>query len=43
MSLLGYNMLEDVAQGNSVTAPGVILEALNQQVILRLSGDDKKL
>jgi serine phosphatase RsbU (regulator of sigma subunit) len=42
MSLLGYNMLEDVAQTSSTKAPGPILDALNEQVILRLSGDNKK-
>jgi serine phosphatase RsbU (regulator of sigma subunit)/Tfp pilus assembly protein PilF len=42
MSLLGYNMLEDVAQSNFTATPGKLLDALNQQVIQRLSGDDKE-
>jgi serine phosphatase RsbU (regulator of sigma subunit) len=42
MSLLGYNMLEDVVKSASVIHPGELLDALNQQVIQRLSGDDKE-
>jgi serine phosphatase RsbU (regulator of sigma subunit) len=41
MSLLGYNMLEDVAKSSSRAQPGELLDMLNQQVIQRLSGDDK--
>jgi serine phosphatase RsbU (regulator of sigma subunit)/Tfp pilus assembly protein PilF len=41
MSLLGYNMLEDVVKTIPDTTPGLMLDALNQQVITRLSGDDK--
>jgi serine phosphatase RsbU (regulator of sigma subunit) len=40
MSLLGYNMLEDVVQTAATKSPGPMLDALNQQVITRLSGDD---
>jgi serine phosphatase RsbU (regulator of sigma subunit) len=42
MSLLGYNMLEDVVKTFPASRPAVILDALNQQVITRLSGDDKE-
>jgi serine phosphatase RsbU (regulator of sigma subunit)/tetratricopeptide (TPR) repeat protein len=42
MSLLGYNMLEDVTQANVTKTPGEMLDTLNQQVRLRLSGDDKE-
>jgi serine phosphatase RsbU (regulator of sigma subunit) len=42
MSLLGYNMLEDVTKMLPVSRPALILDALNQQVITRLSGDDKE-
>jgi serine phosphatase RsbU (regulator of sigma subunit) len=42
MSLLGYNMLEDVVQSITKKTPGPILDALNQQVIQRLSGDGKE-
>jgi serine phosphatase RsbU (regulator of sigma subunit) len=42
MSLLGYNMLEDVTKSSLVMAPGQMLDILNQQVIQRLSGDDKE-
>jgi serine phosphatase RsbU (regulator of sigma subunit)/Tfp pilus assembly protein PilF len=42
MSLLGYNMLEDVVKTSANFAPGVLLDALHQQVISRLSGEDKE-
>jgi serine phosphatase RsbU (regulator of sigma subunit) len=42
MSLLGYNMLEDVMKTIPDTTPGLMLDALNLQVITRLSGDDKE-
>jgi serine phosphatase RsbU (regulator of sigma subunit)/Tfp pilus assembly protein PilF len=42
MSLLGYNMLEDVVKTSSTFAPGILLNALHQQVIARLSGEDKE-
>jgi serine phosphatase RsbU (regulator of sigma subunit)/Tfp pilus assembly protein PilF len=42
MSLLGYNMLEDVVKTATVNSPGLLLDELNQQVIIRLSGDDKE-
>lgn len=42
MSLLGYNMLEDVTKILPAARPAVILDALNQQVMTRLSGDDKE-
>jgi serine phosphatase RsbU (regulator of sigma subunit) len=42
MSLLGYNMLEDVVKTRATTSPGTLLDALNQQVMTRLSGDDKE-
>jgi serine phosphatase RsbU (regulator of sigma subunit)/Tfp pilus assembly protein PilF len=41
MSLLGYNMLEDVIKPAITLSPGPLLDALNQQVLTRLSGDDK--
>jgi serine phosphatase RsbU (regulator of sigma subunit)/tetratricopeptide (TPR) repeat protein len=42
MSLLGYNMLEDVVKAVPDATPGPMLDALNLQVITRLSGDDKE-
>ncbi len=42
MSLLGYNMLEDVVKTSTSIEPGVLLDTLNQQVMQRLSGDDKE-
>jgi serine phosphatase RsbU (regulator of sigma subunit) len=42
MSLLGYNMLEDVAKMLPASRPAFILNALNQEVMTRLSGDDKE-
>jgi serine phosphatase RsbU (regulator of sigma subunit) len=42
MSLLGYNMLEDVVKTATTTSPGILLDALDQQVMIRLSGDDKE-
>jgi serine phosphatase RsbU (regulator of sigma subunit)/Tfp pilus assembly protein PilF len=42
MSLLGYNMLEDVVKPAPELSPGPILDSLNQQVLSRLSGDDKE-
>jgi tetratricopeptide (TPR) repeat protein len=42
MSLLGYNMLEDVVKTAPTNSPGILLDALNQQVMTRLSGDDKE-
>jgi serine phosphatase RsbU (regulator of sigma subunit) len=42
MSLLGYNMLEDVVKTIPDITPGTMLDALNLQVITRLSGDDKE-
>jgi serine phosphatase RsbU (regulator of sigma subunit) len=42
MSLLGYNMLEDVVKTAATTSPGALLDGLNRQVRTRLSGDDKE-
>jgi serine phosphatase RsbU (regulator of sigma subunit)/tetratricopeptide (TPR) repeat protein len=42
MSLLGYNMLEDVTQTSVSKNPGEMLDSLNQQVMLRLSGENKE-
>jgi serine phosphatase RsbU (regulator of sigma subunit) len=42
MSLLGYNMLEDVIKPATTLSPGPLLDALNHQVHTRLSGDDKE-
>jgi serine phosphatase RsbU (regulator of sigma subunit) len=42
MSLLGYNMLEDVTQTSVSKNPGEMLDSLNQQVMQRLSGEDKE-
>lgn len=39
MSLLGYNMLEDVAKAATTISPALMLDALHQQVLARLSGD----
>jgi serine phosphatase RsbU (regulator of sigma subunit) len=41
MSLLGYNMLEDVVKTLENPTPGILLDALNQQVIQRFSGDEE--
>jgi serine phosphatase RsbU (regulator of sigma subunit) len=41
MSLLGYNMLEDVVKTLSLPTPGSMLDSLNQQVRTRFSGDDE--
>ncbi len=41
MSLLGYNMLEDVVKTAVNPSPAPLLDALNYQVTTRLSGDDK--
>jgi serine phosphatase RsbU (regulator of sigma subunit)/Tfp pilus assembly protein PilF len=41
MSLLGYNMLEDVVKTAPTISPGRLLDGLNQQVRTRLSGDDE--
>jgi serine phosphatase RsbU (regulator of sigma subunit)/Tfp pilus assembly protein PilF len=40
MSLLGYNMLEDVVKTSTTFAPGNLLNGLHQQVMTRLSGKD---
>jgi serine phosphatase RsbU (regulator of sigma subunit) len=40
MSLLGYNILEDVAKTLPESRPAIILDALHQQVMTRLSGND---
>lgn len=37
MSLLGYNMLENVVKDQSLTQPAAILDALNSEVINRLA------
>jgi tetratricopeptide (TPR) repeat protein len=37
MSLLGYNMLENVATGHSRLQPAFLLNALNEEVVTRLS------
>jgi serine phosphatase RsbU (regulator of sigma subunit)/tetratricopeptide (TPR) repeat protein len=42
MSLLGYNMLEDVTKTHPASRPAAILDVLNHQVMTRLSGDDKE-
>jgi serine phosphatase RsbU (regulator of sigma subunit)/Tfp pilus assembly protein PilF len=41
MSLLGYNMLEDVVKISAASSPGILLNALHQQVMTKLSGEDK--
>ena len=40
MSLLGYNMLENVAKKLPVATPAVLLDELNQEVVTRLSTDE---
>jgi serine phosphatase RsbU (regulator of sigma subunit) len=40
MSLLGYNMLENVTKTNDTVTPALILNVLNQEVATRLAGDD---
>jgi serine phosphatase RsbU (regulator of sigma subunit) len=42
MSLLGYNMLEDVVKSSSIKSPGAMLDMLSQQVVQRLSGENKE-
>lgn len=42
MSLLGYNMLEEVAKIASEANPAGMLDVLNQQILTQLSGDDKE-
>lgn len=43
MSLLGYNMLENIIKQKNVTVPSIILNDLNKEVITKFSGDDIKL
>lgn len=41
MSLLGYNMLENVVKKNKIIQPSKILDALNQEVVTRLAHTEK--
>ncbi len=42
MSLLGNNILENVIQREEVVSPGTILTALNKEIIIRFSKDNKE-
>ncbi len=42
MSLLGYNMLENVIKKLPLPEPAIILEELHQEVLTRLSTDDEE-
>lgn len=42
MSLLGYNMLENVIKKKSITKPAFILNEVNAEIIYRLSYEHKK-
>ncbi|HSH66262.1 MAG TPA: SpoIIE family protein phosphatase [Bacteroidia bacterium] len=41
MSLLGYNMLENVIKDSGMKTPAIILDTLNKEVNTRLAGNDK--
>jgi serine phosphatase RsbU (regulator of sigma subunit) len=42
MSLLGYNMLENVIKGNDLIQPSLLLNALNEEVVTRFSQQQEK-
>ena len=41
MSLLGFNMLENVVKKNKIIQPSKILDALNQEVVTRLAHSEE--
>jgi serine phosphatase RsbU (regulator of sigma subunit)/Tfp pilus assembly protein PilF len=42
MSLLGYSMLEDLVKTQSTALPGDLLDGLHQQLMTRVSGEEKE-
>jgi serine phosphatase RsbU (regulator of sigma subunit)/Tfp pilus assembly protein PilF len=42
MSLLGYSMLEDLVKTRSTALPGDLLDGLHQQLMTRISGEEKE-